>query len=229
MATIVRRTPVGTDIQSFGGPWQIAGVTVDNPSGSWLSIPNVGTVPPFTMGWGSNPSPTIMAIDVLFVDSPSGTPSELIGDSVTVTISSVPVDDSSGFPSGASEFQQPGRGNVQHDLHQLIANESGANAFDAVAGRFVGLGMSVSKDVVDGLYGIRVPVVTQLFNVTTGLLIFPPIIITPEQPYSGMIRPIPRETLTAGGVTSLEYRATTAQGGGATNIIIYVEYYVVAE
>lgn len=107
MATIIRRANVGEDIRSLGAPWQIAGITVDNPSGSWLLIPNIGNIPPYTMGWATSPVPTVMVIDVLFSESPSGSPSTLTGQPITVTISDDPVGESNGLPSGAQQSDSP--------------------------------------------------------------------------------------------------------------------------
>lgn len=230
MATREYTVPVGSDlIDASGNGWQIAGITIDNPSGSWLNVSGVNQgVPPYTLGWSAPLSPTQWRASVRFVASPSGTPSSTTGKPVTVRLHDTPVPASLGFPSGAEEFQQPGRGNVQADVNQLISSEGGSTALQAFSGSFVPLGMSVSKDRVDGRYGIRAPIVVDVTNLLGSASVYPPIIISPEQPYSGMIRPIPREVLQVGGTTTIQFRATSAEGGGATNIIIYHEYYVVA-
>lgn len=101
MASVQRLVPVGNNVIGWGSTWHIAGVAVDNPSGSWLSIPNVGLIPPYTMGWTKPISPAAISIDVLFVDSPSGSVSALVGNDPLVTIYDHAVPDFAGTPSGA--------------------------------------------------------------------------------------------------------------------------------
>lgn len=108
MASLVRTTPVGVDIIALATLWHIAGVQVDNPTGSWINIPNVGNVPPYTIGWTRSVSPAAINIDVRFQASPSGATSDpTLGGLVVVTIYDHPVADLDGYASGA-ESQTPG-------------------------------------------------------------------------------------------------------------------------
>ncbi len=87
---------------------QIRGITIDNPSGSWLRVTGIEDfVPPFTMGWGANVNPARLTVDVLFADSPSGTASQLIGNMPVVTLYDYAVPASGGVASGVSQSQSP--------------------------------------------------------------------------------------------------------------------------
>lgn len=105
----VKTLQLGQNLESFAaGAFQIGGIIVDNPTGSWLYIPNIREyVQPYTQGWQRPISPTTATITVRFADSPSGSQSTLVGKPVTVTVSDEPVAASNGFPTGSGARQQP--------------------------------------------------------------------------------------------------------------------------
>jgi hypothetical protein len=114
----VFRTSPGQDLPDLMLPnaFQIAGVWIDNPSGSWLEV-TAGTlrqnVPPYTIGWSYPCTPTQTSLSVLFTDGPAGAISENIGGDVAVTISSDAAPAFEGFPAAAGEAvlikQEPGK------------------------------------------------------------------------------------------------------------------------
>lgn len=94
---------LGQDLVSAtGNNWQIAGIAIDNPSGSWLLVEGINqTVPPYVKGWTYPVTPSQLNISVRFVDSPSGSLSQLVGGQPHVILYDQPVPISAGFPSGA--------------------------------------------------------------------------------------------------------------------------------
>lgn len=61
------------------------GIEIDNPSGSWLYLPNVETfIPPYTIGWSLVFPYDVASLDVVAGQSPAGQVSTTQGDSVTV-------------------------------------------------------------------------------------------------------------------------------------------------
>ena len=103
MASRTYRTPVGTDLNHIAGQsWQIGGIRVDNPTGSWLLVDSINQfIPPYTNGWQADFIPAASSLSIKFVDSPSGSVSTLVGDPLTVTLYDTPVGASQGFSSGA--------------------------------------------------------------------------------------------------------------------------------
>ena len=99
---ITRYSPVGTDLKSLVlGYQQIRGVIVDNPSGSWLYMPEItGYCPPYTKAWSIDVNPTVASISFLFRDGPAGQVSTLQGDPIQVTLFDTPVGNSPGIASG---------------------------------------------------------------------------------------------------------------------------------
>jgi hypothetical protein len=97
------RMTLGVDLVSASGlAWEVAGINIDNPSGSWLLVKGIEQyVPPYTNGWQYPLIPQQASVTVRFVDSPSGSQSSLIGDPPVVTLYNEPVGPSQGFPSGA--------------------------------------------------------------------------------------------------------------------------------
>lgn len=127
MATRELVTPVGTDLVDItGATWQIAGIVIDNPSGSWLQVSGINQyVPPYVLGWSYPVAPTQASLSVRFVDSPSGTPSGTQGGPVTVRISDVPVPAYPGIPSGAYQSEQPSTVGVSFQHGVVFAAEGG--------------------------------------------------------------------------------------------------------
>lgn len=105
--TIIPVGAVGTGKKSWNIPNsnQIAGLLLDNPSGSWLFIPQDRTyIPPYTMGFQHSFSPTFARVDILFSNGPSGQVSTQQGDPVRATIYDVKIGDSPGTPSQGGAF-----------------------------------------------------------------------------------------------------------------------------
>lgn len=227
MANVIRRTPVGVDIVGFGTSWQIAGITVDNPSGSWLRIPNIADIPPYTLGWATSVSPTATQIDVLFVASPSGTPSELVGNALTVTIYDTPITPSPGQASGAQQAQSPvGVALTLATLTLATANEAGTTTtiVTPVTGRrIVPVSFTATQiatgaptpEVYPGVISVRV--VSGL-----GATLLPLMAISPEMPES--TKDFPAGTkLPVNDV--LRVRGQTFAGGGRTEFAASLLYY----
>lgn len=101
----VRVIPIGA-VGTGAKAWQlnfghqIAGVRIDNKSGSWLLLNDGTFVPPYTIGFGHSFQPTLASIDVLFANGPAGQVTTQQGDNPVVTIYSEPVGESPGVPSG---------------------------------------------------------------------------------------------------------------------------------
>jgi len=93
---------VGTGAKAWVLPsgHQIAGIKVDNKSGSWLLLPDGTFVPPYTISFGHSFQPELASIDVLFSNGPAGQVSTQQGDPPFVQIYSEPVGESQGIPSG---------------------------------------------------------------------------------------------------------------------------------
>lgn len=118
MATREYTLPVGNDlIDAAGNGWQIAGITIDNPSGSWLHVGGAvnAYVPPYTLGWTAPVSPTQWNVTVRFTDSPSGSVSDLVGDPVTVRLHDYAVPSFAGNPSGSGSKQS----SIPPSLHAI--------------------------------------------------------------------------------------------------------------
>jgi hypothetical protein len=95
---------VGTGRQSWNlpGGYQIAGITIDNPSGSWLYIPQDHTfIAPYTLGFAHSFAPTLSRIDIRFANGPAGQVSTQQGDPPTAYIYDTPVGESAGQVSTA--------------------------------------------------------------------------------------------------------------------------------
>lgn len=97
-------TTLGRDFVSLNMPngRQAAGIIIDNPSGSWLHVEGVDRyVPPYVMGWAFPFQPSVASVTVRFVDSPSGSLSQLVGNAPTVFLTDEPTPAFQGTPSGA--------------------------------------------------------------------------------------------------------------------------------
>jgi len=84
---------------------QIRGVSIDNPSGSWLLVTTTGdTVPPYTLGWSRFLNPPALTVGIRFINSPTGTLSNPIldGGPIVVTLDTNPQPNSTGYASGAA-------------------------------------------------------------------------------------------------------------------------------
>jgi hypothetical protein len=95
---------LGRDVidASMGNARYIAGITIDNPSGSFLFVTGINQyVPPYVLGWSFPVDPQQPQISIKFVDSPSGSKSNLVGTPPSYTLSDTPVPAFPGFPSGS--------------------------------------------------------------------------------------------------------------------------------
>lgn len=100
MAQQDRRTfAPGTSLVAWQplGAWSIAGVRIDNRSGSWLRIDAADMyVPPYTIGWQRTLTVEQQSISVLSVTGPAGKQSTPQGSLSTATIFDVPIPDADG-------------------------------------------------------------------------------------------------------------------------------------
>lgn len=97
---------IGTGKKSWqlAGGFQIAGVTIDNPSGSWLWIPDDNTfIPPYRLGFAHTFAPTQRQISILFSNGPSGQVSTIAGDDPSASIYDRPVAESAGTQAGGGD------------------------------------------------------------------------------------------------------------------------------
>lgn len=103
MASKVLTVPIGRDlIAAPGNGWQIAGIRIDNPSGSWLHVEGIDVfVPPYTSGWSYDLTPSQLAVTVRWTNSPSGSLSSQVGGAATVELFDTPVGVFEGNPTGA--------------------------------------------------------------------------------------------------------------------------------
>jgi len=228
VAFVERVTPVGTDIIQWGTLWQIAGVSVDNPTGSWLNIPDVGDVPPYTLQWTRGVSPTKSNISVVFAPSPAGTPSQEVGRSVKVTIYDEPLPDGQGYPAGAAEIQLPGRGDIQYEVISL--------GVDDILGHINDLACPVGfhLEMVTAVLSASVSTQAEPWSlvrviVTSGGasdLLFPPLVISPEAPTTGIVRPTPR---VLGTNVSPEIWGKIPHGAPPCDVDLYIEFYEIRD
>lgn len=231
MATVLRRTPVGVDIRSFMGPWQIAGVTIDNPSGSWLSVPNVGSIPPYTMGWAASPTPTILTIDVLFVASPQGSPSENIGGPIQVTISDIPVAANPGEPSGAPPSGAPTLARIGVSCITVVAKEAAFTPLDIIVSGVPGsaiiptrLYISASTFITGVGFSFReLRSIVTVDTVNGGLSsLLPHLSISPEAPTASADFPAGTRVDVGDDIFAAAY---TQVGSGEQLITVSIMYY----
>lgn len=222
-------TPVGTDLESIALTGShILGIQIDNPSGSWLRVTGIEQyVPPFTIGWSYPAVPAAASLSVRFTASPSGTPSASTGGPVVVKIGDEPVAPSIGQPSGAAEYQQPGRGDVLYTFQSFTLIDTaltiGATLTPPSGFRFIPISLTVAAGIASAAIGqhIRTPVQVNLID-GFGAQLFPPIVISPELPMVGPLDPTPRQ-LGIGG--TIEYSGLVAPGGGRVAIDTYLVYY----
>jgi len=228
MAFVERTTPVGTDILQWGTLWQIAGVSVDNPTGSWLNIPDVGDVPPYTLQWTRGVSPTKSSISVVFAPSPAGTPSQEVGRTVKVTIFDSTLPDGQGYPAGAAEIQLPGRGDIQY-LELRFAIDDVLQHRDDVP-----CPVGFHLEFVTAIMGASVSTQDEPMSIVSVFVtdggatdnIFPPLVISPEQPSTGIVRPIPRVLPTD---LSPEVWGKVPGGAPSCGVLLYLEFYEIRD
>lgn len=116
-------TVVGTDrldTMLLGGQ-QIRGVQVDNPSGSWLYLPEIQEyVPPYVLGWARNIRNAVLKLSFKFVDGPSGQLSTRAGGLPLADIYDTNIPDSEGVPF-QSRQDQPEINSTQNSVDMSAA------------------------------------------------------------------------------------------------------------
>lgn len=128
----------GTGKRSWNlpGSFQVAGLTIDNPSGSWLYIPADNTyIPPYTLGFAHSFAPTLSSIDILFANGPAGQVSTQLGDPPMAYIYDTPVAESAGQVSSAGASFVQGFTPIQTaTLLQVVSVSGGAIEVNFVLG-----------------------------------------------------------------------------------------------
>jgi hypothetical protein len=237
MAERIYRSPVGTNLDGITGiGWHIAGIQIDNPSGSWLFVTAIDQyVPPYRVGWKYPVSPQASSLSVRFVDSPSGSVSELVGDPITVTVYDVPIPTDHGNTSGAGGRVSIEPANLIRRVN-FVAIEAGSapislNAalvgFRIVPVRFTVFALlgGVPLDPLDaGVYAIRTPLFVQ-WQGGTGAQILVNQGLSPAKPSDTLdVTPKAFSGLLAAGEEIVVWGAT-ANGGGAQELISQLQYY----
>jgi hypothetical protein len=227
---------LGTDIVAWAVGWHIAGVEIDNPSGSWLVVEGINqTVPPYTKGWSYPIVPAQASLTVRFVDSPSGSVSEQVGGQPKIVAHDQPLPISQGFPSGAGGRVSAEPLNLIRRVN-FVAIEAGSapislNAalvgFRIVPVRFTVFALlgGIPLDPLDaGVYAIRTPLFVQ-WQGGAGAQILANQGLSPAKPSDTLdVTPKAFSGLLAAGEEIVVWGAT-ADGGGAQELISQLQYY----
>lgn len=93
----------GSSIAGWLPGFRILGLTVDNPTGSWINvISNNGKynwyIPPYTTQFSKSLDPSVISLQLISGDGPAGKLGTTAGTSWTATVYSFTVGDSDGFP-----------------------------------------------------------------------------------------------------------------------------------
>jgi hypothetical protein len=230
MAERLYRNNPGVDFVNItGSAWSIAGITIDNPSGSWLRITGIEQfIPPFTVGWSYPISPQQTSISVLFVDSPTGTPSSTFGSPVTIRLFDEPVSPSPGTLSGAGEIQTGEIGNkllapIGVRLTESL-NLSAALLPPAAGTRIALLRAKATASLASSDFEcIRTPVQIIINDGAFGRF-FPDIVLSPDAPDSGYMSPTGQQ-LAIDQIVNIG--GDVYPGGGCVSVSVYIEYYEV--
>lgn len=139
-----RRSNVGVDIIGWRPiNFKVAGIRIDNPSGSWLFVDIIGMqlqnqfVPPYTIGWQSDPPYPVPEISVSFVDGPAGQISTQAGDPITIWVYNRPIGNSPGHPF-ITEFT-PNFANIMAATDVPLSTGLSGNLIPGTAGRRIRL------------------------------------------------------------------------------------------
>lgn len=98
---IRRSASVGRDIIGIQPGWLIAGLVVDNPSGSWLTLDlpyGPAFIPPYTLGFATAIAPAAQVIGVRYTTGPTDLVSSTAGDPFVVYVFDNPVANNAGTP-----------------------------------------------------------------------------------------------------------------------------------
>ncbi len=91
----IQSIAVGESLLSFQpSKYQIAGMRIDNPSGSWYRVVNNGRIiPPWTLGSQMLLIPNLTSVTVEFLPQFAGQPSRIVGNKIQVMTTDEPLPD----------------------------------------------------------------------------------------------------------------------------------------
>lgn len=226
-----RQTSVGVDLVSWNPGFQIAGIEVNNPSGSWLLLSGINQyIPPYRAGWKFSLSPAQAAIDLSFVDSPSGSLSVLAGPDVVVTLYDEQIGTSEGVTTGAGS-----KVSTIPPLLHAIAPSIGTGAASTLISmlanptqKIVVRRLEIVPDLTAGLASQQPfrSIVTVRFEQSGGGVGTPQwhLAISPESPFSEASFEDGAFVLDAG--TDLDITGFAEQGSAKAYYIAMAQYYL---
>lgn len=93
-----------TSLTGLSPGWLVAGISVDNYSGSWLLVEPIHLlVPPYVLGWATPVSPANATVEITYVPGPGGFLGTTAGAPAVVTLTGYPLPPSPGVPYTASQ------------------------------------------------------------------------------------------------------------------------------
>jgi len=233
MATRTYLTDAGTDLESITlVAGHIAGIVIDNPSGSWLFVEGIKQyVPPYRQGWAYPVMPQQTSISVRFVDSPAGTVSNPVvlpvGQQVVVTLSDLPIPQSEGFTSGAGF--QTSEVPLFAQARSVIRVDEVGNAVGALFVNTIPTDKLVITQVELIAFGSGTAAVRDQIVGNIGWGGAPPpnvvayMAISPANPLSAPILDPLAAQLPAG--EDITYSLISITGGGASDVLLAATYY----
>lgn len=232
MATREYRVPAGGNLLDAAGySWQIGGVSINNPSGFWLEVLNVGIVPPYINEWAVPISPSKTSLTVRsLTQSPSGSLSPGGGAPFTVTISDTGVPASAGVPSGSLALQTATGQDYIYTIQGLGANEAGQTLtlIAAIASTqraiIVGLGFGYEYGSGASTTNPRTNVGCQFQSFLGAGIVLSGANINPNTP--GWWRNFPPGAIVIDPGRSLRVICATTPGGGIQSVTVEALYYL---
>ena len=228
MATVDYRTPVGIDLRDLAlQAGHIGGIYIDNPSGSWLRVTGIERfVPPYCEAWSAPVVPTQTSISVLFVASPSGTPSLNVGGPTLVRLADAPYPDSPGYASGAETYQQPRIAEIQQvgDTINVTETYTATTLIPDTPGEQIIPRKFYCAATGIGNNRIHSNAILRLVNTMgfPGTLILPYITLSPERP-SDQVEYEAGKAVAVGIGINVEHQ--TDVGGGTIFVTVFLQYY----
>lgn len=111
---------------ALSGGTVIRGISIDNPTGSWLLVQNsLDYIPPYTLGWSKTLEYSAPSLTVLAGNGPTGQVGTATGSNWTLTIDSDPVTDSLGSPAPGTAFVATGTDSIQQVASNILCPRSG--------------------------------------------------------------------------------------------------------
>lgn len=167
---------------------RIRGVSVDNPSGSWVKLTwpsaNDAWIPPFTLGWSITLVPSQLEVAAQYVGGPTGQSTSTAGMPITVYLSELPVPNSPGSP-----FVTPGE-KIQSALLTIAAvpTEASVLFIPAAAGKSIRVFYaSLTQDQISPADGAG-----QVYLVDTSLTVYlPKMAVSRTAPFVAFPYPAP--------------------------------------